>query len=284
MPDNAAKKRIIVCGYPKSGNTWLTRLTAELVGCPAVGFWCEPFNEDESIEGLDRASDFLCFKAHHSIEQLEQTLALYGNGTEKIIYVHRDPRDIVVSASHYFIARARYKRLYGLFVSAPSGHQLFYKLFHTRSYLLDLFTRGLIEGTREGAWLNTPWKEHVRGFLAQKDRILVTSYEALKADPQSCAKEICAFLSIERTDGEIETAIRVQSFDAKKRFFINNGLARKADFLRRGESGTWKTALGQQRIALIEKRLGAFMATLGYPISTPQTNPPAYSKSPTTGV
>lgn len=76
------KNRIIVCGYPKSANTWLTRLAAEIVGGSVAGFWCEPFNNDAAIEGLERESDFQCFKAHHCAHDMEQTFNLYANGSE----------------------------------------------------------------------------------------------------------------------------------------------------------------------------------------------------------
>ena len=32
------KRRMLVVGYPKSGNTWLTRLAAELLGAPVKDF------------------------------------------------------------------------------------------------------------------------------------------------------------------------------------------------------------------------------------------------------
>ena len=55
-------KNIIVVGYPKSGSTWITRLTAELVGCPITGFWNQSNQNEIAREGQDRTSDFRCFK------------------------------------------------------------------------------------------------------------------------------------------------------------------------------------------------------------------------------
>ena len=67
------KTRIIVCGYPKSGNTWLTRLVAEIIMSPVVGFWMYPLHNEVAIEGLDRKSDYMCFKAHQCITETMST-------------------------------------------------------------------------------------------------------------------------------------------------------------------------------------------------------------------
>lgn len=259
-------KRIIICGYPKSGNTWITRLTAEIVGCPVVGFWCQPFNREEAIEGLDRESDYQCFKAHHSLDQLQHTLKIYGNGTEKVIYIYRDPRDIVVSASQYFKAVPRYRLLHRLLSAAPLGIGLYYKQCYLYSYRLDVFTRGLIEGTAEGAWLKTPWKTHVEGFLADS-RFLCLSYESLKHDSLAKASAICDFLSINRPEASLGTAIHTQSFRVKKRKFQEEEKASKAAFLHKGEVGGWREVLSKKHITFIESHIGAFLTDLGYPVA-----------------
>ena len=157
------KKRVIICGYPKSGNTWLTRLTAEIIGCPVAGFWCAPANNDIAIEGGERESEYECYKAHHSIEFMSKTLSHYSNGTEKLIYVIRDPRDVIISGSHYFRFSPRNSRLYHLFAVLPFGLRVYSKwitkLVDTHNYKLKIMTSGLIHGTREGAWLQVPWKK-----------------------------------------------------------------------------------------------------------------------------
>ena len=45
------KNNIVIAGYPKSGNTWLTRLVAEVLKCPVVGFLEQPQNNEIAIEG-----------------------------------------------------------------------------------------------------------------------------------------------------------------------------------------------------------------------------------------
>lgn len=256
------KKRIIVCGYPKSGNTWLTRLTAEIVSCPVAGFWCEPFNTEESIEGAERESEYECFKAHHSADQMRQTFTHYANGTERIIYVVRDPRDVVVSASHYFDVRPRNKRVHGFASMFSGGAELYDRLFDNRRYRVDLFTEGLLRGTREGSWLRVPWREHVEGYLATD--ALVIRYEDLLDDPVAGARGICAHLDVERTDAELAQAVQAQSFDHRKKGFAEANESRRAQFLRRGEAGQWRQELSASNIQSIDEAIGEFMAELGY--------------------
>jgi hypothetical protein len=103
---------IIISGYPKSGNTWLTRLTAQLVGCPVEGFWTQPQNKDRAIEGAERISKYSCFKSHHSFPLLKDSFQKFGkNRSKKIIYIVRDPRDVAISAS-FFYKQLRGKRTF----------------------------------------------------------------------------------------------------------------------------------------------------------------------------
>jgi hypothetical protein len=256
------QQRIIVCGYPKSGNTWLTRLVAEIVGCPVSGFWCIPHQKEEAIEGLERESDCQCFKAHQSIEQMEYTFKYYANGSEKIIYVIRDPRDIIVSASHYFHLPPHYLRIYLLMSLFPSGSEMYYKLFNTQKYNLDILTRGLLKGIKDIVWLHVPWNEHVMGYL--KSDVLIIKYEDLKSDPLCEAKKICGYLNIERSEKKLLESISIQSFDNKKKKFLENNDLQKAKFLRKGKTGEWKEVLSDHNINMINEEIGDFLQQLGY--------------------
>jgi len=256
------KKRIIICGYPKSGNTWLTRLTAEVVGCPVVGFWCEPFNNEESIEGLERKSDYQCFKAHHSFEEMNHTLSCYGNGSEKIIYVIRDPRDVVVSASHYFYIQPRFKQLRRIMSVTTLGLNIYNKLFHTRKYKLDTLTEAIINGTTKMPWLHVPWKEHVSGYL--NSDALIIKYEDLKEDALREVKRICEFLNIKRDDDSLTESIEIQSFESKKKKLLERNNIRNANFLRKGKSGEWKKELSNKNKELIHDEIGNVLEKLGY--------------------
>lgn len=257
------KQSIIICGYPKSGNTWLTRLSAEILHCPVAGFWCAPFKRDESVEGLDRQSHYQCFKAHHAHDALEHTLRFYGNGNEKVIYIYRDPRAVAVSAFHYFSIRPQFRRLHALLSTIPLGLRIYFSLFHADAYRLETIVKGLVEGTSEGGWLQVPWHRHVEGYL-EKEGILTLSYETLKADTLSTALEIVDFLGIRRSEEAVNEAIQAQSFERKKQKFQEEGNTHQAQFLRRGQSEAWREELPGHHIRYIEQHLGETMRKLGY--------------------
>jgi len=257
------KKRVIICGYPKSGNTWLTRLTAEIVGCPVAGFWTEPENQEEAIEGLDRISPFECFKAHHGIDDYRRSLAAHGNGTEKLIYVYRDPRDVVVSMSRYFALPGLNGLLGRALKRIPVVSVVYRRTLGSRKRRLEYWTDVLIQGRTEIGWLGTPWGRHVSGYL-DEELGLAVRYEDLKRDALREARRIADYLGIERSDEELEEAIRRQSFDVKKRQFLERGDEARAAFLREGRSGGWKEGLGEENAARIDAALGPLLDRLGY--------------------
>lgn len=107
---------VVVVGYPKSGTTWLSRLTAELLACPVQGFLGREKREELAVEGRSRDSLDRVFKAHHDIESLMISLP---EGETKIIYIVRDPRDVVISAANYFdLYTPRFTLLHNTLTSA----------------------------------------------------------------------------------------------------------------------------------------------------------------------
>ena len=257
------KKRIIICGYPKSGNTWLTRLIAELVDCPVTGFWAEPFNKDIAIEGKERISDYECFKSHHSIDQLQETLDIYGNGTEKVIYIYRDPRDVVVSSSKFFGIPPRFKILHQFLSNVPTGLRLYYSLFNEEEYKISKMVDAILYGGEEyPKWLRIPWQEHVQSYIDSS--VLTVRYEDLLNDCVSCAYAILNHLDFQTNETKVFEAVKNQSFNKKKETFVENNELSKAAFLRKGMSGEWKKKLSNSQAVLFQNQIGAFLNSLGY--------------------
>lgn len=76
---------IYIVGYPKSGNTWLSRLVGDATNSPIKG-------NSLADEGHDRAGIYTIIPRH--------SRSLLDGG--KIIVITRDPRDVIVSVKHYW--------------------------------------------------------------------------------------------------------------------------------------------------------------------------------------
>lgn len=256
------KKRIIITGYPKSGNTWVTRLTAEIMRCPVSGFWCEPLNKEEAIEGEKRNSNYQCFKSHFNYEQLNQSLKVYGNGNEKIIYVYRDPRDILLSASNFYSLTNN--PTYMKWARLPMGLRFYYRFIHTKEFKLNLLSEAMVHGSKIGPWLETSWADHVYNFHSMPKDILFVSYESLINNPINFAHNLCTITEINRSDDELLTAIDKQSFSKKKEKFLNENNYSKAHFLRSGSTGKWKKELPEKYQNFLIEHFSDLMSKLEY--------------------
>ncbi len=251
------KRQILVLGYPKSGTTWVTRLTAELLGAPVKGFWGEAANDEIAIEGAARISGFEIFKGHHTYDAIRDQVSL-----RDVVYVARDVRDVAVSGACYFAFRPR-RPLARLAVSLRK--RLTGAAGETRENARRL--REMLRIVSEGdvwpsAWCAQPWDRHVADFL--RARAFVIRYEDLLAAPERECARLLRHLGVVRSRGQVLDAILTQSFVSAKRRFLATGKVRHARFLREGRSGEWAQRLSPEQSAFCAERFGPVLARLGY--------------------
>jgi hypothetical protein len=256
-------KNIIVVGYPKSGCTWVTRLVAELVGCPVAGFWRSEKNEI-AIEGEERVSEFRCYKSHHQLADL----GVRPNDPETwVVYVLRDPRDIALSAANYF-QFDRFPEVAALFRRIPRGEKFyrhtFAPLFASDNYRLERMTEALLHGS-PGVhnWVRVSWRDHWEPY--QQAGVPVVRYEDLLASPEEQSLRILRHFGIVRTSEQIAIAVRNQSFANKKESLLREGETGRAKFLRVGKSGQWREKLPAHLQARFANELGRELASWDYP-------------------
>lgn len=256
-------KNIIVVGYPKSGCTWATRLVAELVGCPVVGFWNRPRKKESAMEGEDRISEFRCYKSHHQLAELG---VAPNDPNTRLIYVLRDPRDIAISAASYFEFN-RFPKLARLFGNVRGGAKLYRhtidRLLVRQNYRLEQMTDALLHGSAEvHNWCRVSWRDHWQPY--QQGDVPMVRYEDLLAAPEAQAARMLRHLGITRLPDAIAAAVRNQSFERKKEALLRRGETGRAKFLRVGKSGQWREKLAPELQRRFAQALGAELAAWGY--------------------
>ncbi len=253
-----SKVKVIISGYPKSGNTWVTRLVAELLQCPVSGFWMASENYKEiAREGEDRVSKFECYKSHHPFKHFEKKLN--GSNNIRLINVIRDPRDIAISGSNFFLLENARMLAVKRLLSNISGEKLYRTLLRTLKSLsvdpsvysytgdarIDKMIEILINGNRDiNKWL-IPWGDYVTPYL--DNDVFFVKYERMLSNPEVECNRILSYLGLARTEGEIEKAIELQSLDKVKQKFLEAKDYRKSNFLKSGQSGKWRLKLNQNQ-------------------------------------
>lgn len=86
-----SKENIFVVGFPRSGNTWVVRLLGDALNSPIKARSGKIAIADE---GFDRPGKYIIRQEHSDPDQFTEQ--------DKVVLVIRDPRDIIVSALHYW--------------------------------------------------------------------------------------------------------------------------------------------------------------------------------------
>jgi len=187
---------VICVGYPKSGVTWLTRLTAELIHAPVIGFWDEPDNPEQAIEGESRRSNYRVYKAHQQYNELNAPT------DAKIIYIRRHIKDVILSGARYF------------------------------DWPEEKMAAAVTGGIRDSKWMKCGVKQHLEGYIG---KALIISYEDLYRYPLAVAIAINKHIGVSCQFWQLIRAIENQSFESKRNEFISNKDVTRANLLRVGK-------------------------------------------------
>ncbi len=233
--------RVIVNGYPKSGNTWITRLVADVIGCPVGGFWGAPNHKELAIEGLERDSPHRVYKGHHRADQFDEL-----DSNTKIIYLLRDPRDVACSGANYF--------------SLKKFRDNNPNLSHYDKYqaMVDVMLKG-------GAysWCQWSWGEHVEGFFNIYPEVLIVKYENFLKDTVSEISKVLNYLDLERSRDQIVSSVKNQSINRIKAIEDKKAKGR-GSFFRKGKEGSYKEELNKNLVSDINNSFWYLMIKLGY--------------------
>nr|XP_044990134.1 sulfotransferase 2A1-like [Jaculus jaculus] len=218
----------VILTYPKSGTNWLVEIVCLIhtKGDPkwiqSVFSWrrspCLESNNGYAL--LENTEGPHLMKSHLPFRLFPKSLF---NSKAKVIYVIRNPRDVLVSGYFFWKDSKLHK--------------------HPKS--LQEYLEWFIEG-------NVPygsWFEHIRGWMSmrERDNFLVLSYEELKKDTRGTIEKICQFLGKKLEPEELDSVLQNSSFQVMKdnkmsnfslvpTHYFPNGVL----LMRKGISGDWK--------------------------------------------
>lgn len=250
-------KNVLIVGYPKSGTTWISRLVAELIEAPVMGYW-QSDHHDPAISNTERRAKYSCYKSHHPQSVLSKDSRL-----NYIIHVYRDPRSVCSSAMHYFRDVRWLKQSTFLAPLVNSFAKLF---FRERVWRKKLIAAVLYGDENVNVNMALSWNSFIQAYLSDAG-VLSISYEEMLNFPKETCLKILDYLDMNSELQNVEHAIASQSFEAMKSDYITNKNKGGQYLMRKGAADSWKTELNNTEIDLINKELKPVLMQLNYPLN-----------------
>ncbi|KAK7939954.1 hypothetical protein WMY93_003280 [Mugilogobius chulae] len=224
---------VILVTYPKSGTIWAQQIIISIY--TLAGELKESHNNWEQMPWLEfskkmdqsqRPSPRLF--SSHLIPSLMPP-GLNGKKT-KIIYVMRNPKDIVVS---------------------------YYKFRHATSSFEEFFNDYV-----EGNVGCSSWFDHVRAWHSACDQynILYLTYEDMIMDLKGAVVKMCQFLGKDLSDADVDKIVKKSTFESMKKNpkanykFLPQGHT-TGEFMRKGRIGDWKNTLTVAQSETVDRLL-----------------------------
>ena len=279
-------KIIWIASYPKSGNTWLRyflgnyyfnkkdnfepeiiknikkfHIDKELIKSDLnkQDFINNPYSVSkywiESQKKLEiKKGNVVFLKTHNALINIKNNEFTNSDLTLAIIYIIRDPRDVVVSYSKYrhldYDKTIEY--MIGSKVNVP--------------FVRDIKDSSNIEITGSWGFHYNSWKDGVSVIPR-----MIIKYEDLLNNSLEIFTDLIKFLSnIMKLEVNFEKIIssnnlsafkNLKNFETENKFFENNSVE---NFFRVGKSGNWKKELNKDQIKKIEESFKIEMKQLKY--------------------
>ncbi|XP_004614063.2 amine sulfotransferase-like [Sorex araneus] len=238
---------VFIVTYPKSGTIWTQQILCLI-------YFEKHRKQIENVETADLAP-FLEYNIRKVDFTKRPSPRIFGshlpyylvpnglkNKRAKIVYIYRNPKDIVTSYFHF-----------SNFLFTLHGYE-------NMDALLQNFLDGKVIGSI--------WFDHIKDWYEHRHKfnILFVSYEEMKKDLKTSVQKICNFLGKELSEDDLDAVVRQATFDNMKsdprancENIIKNEVGTKSEghFLRKGTIGDWKnhfTVAQSERFDMIFQR------------------------------
>jgi hypothetical protein len=240
-----------IVSYPRSGNTWIRFLISNLMHPDETVTFANierliPDTSSQSNRALKRTPRPRLIKSHQYFDPRYR----------KVLYIVRDPRDLVLS---YYDFQRKYRQI-------------------EEGYPLECYVDDFVCGRLISADWGT-WGENVASWVttrAKSKNFHLLRYEDLIEDTAHELARVAAFLDIEPTPEQLTRAIELSSADRMRhlerlqsgQWVATKGRRNDIPFVGLAKSGGWRTNLPGKCAAQIESTWGELMTSLGYEVVT----------------
>jgi hypothetical protein len=280
---------IWLASYPKSGNTWLRSILSKILyydndienfehlkkieQYPVRGQFKDLINNFHDInqikenwiisqERLNLDNKIKILKTHHINCKIGNYPFTNRQNTKGVIYVVRDPRNVIISLKYHFFLK-NYEEAKNILLA------------NNQVIGSDLNINNITENNF--LTLIGSWKMHYNSWKNTKENFLLIKYEDLISNPKNQIHKIILYLKkffeINYQEKKIENLINLTSFEKFKKmeekglFFENvvdkkTGLKKK--FFNLGPENNWQKSLEPEIKNAIENNFKNEMRELGY--------------------
>ena len=277
---------IWLASYPKSGNTWVRSMITSLLYTTDGKFnfgllpkisqfpeknylkdFVKDFNDFNKIkenwliaqEKINLSNQIKLFKTHQGKYTVGNHNFTDSKNTLGVIYIVRDPRNVIRSVSNHF----------SINIKDSSKFMLSPKIIgNGKNY----------EEEKGGIYcLLGKWNDHYRSWTREKRNLLLIRYEDLINDTEKELERIILFLEkylkFETNEKKNKNIIETTNFknlqkmetkDGFKESVKNKYTNSKVNFFHLGPENKWKNNLDNETISLIENSFKSEMKELDY--------------------
>jgi hypothetical protein len=242
---------VFIVGHPKSGNTWLTYMIAHLKYAGR--------DEDVTLAALPRLVPFMHGRDSEIAaydELLEPRIFRnewphFPDLYPRSIYLLRDPRAVVVSYYHHYVAATGRDETIGSFV---------------KRYLGDGCITDFEPALKRWDVQVMEWRER-----SQRQPVLFVRYEEMIAARERVLRNAAGFIGLPVEGPAFEASVAMGAFETMRADEAAHGtesypgvIGQRARFIRRGEAEGWRDELDQPLVGYIAREFAEPMEVFGY--------------------
>jgi hypothetical protein len=222
--------------YPRSGLTWLAFLLAQLLKTDP-----QERLDLSSFEKYVPPASELSAKSPTAASQIVRCHSQFTPGWNKVVYLLRDPRDVMVSYWHF------------------------------QKLVSRDFDMPLADFLRSDDHWPCEWDQHVAGWLrpGRQENLVVVRYEELHSDPVAALQRVQKLAGAKWSASRIAAAVEASRFEQMRIAEEDVSVVRESvttpeRFVRHGRVGSWQDEMGYTELRIIEEKYGKAMRQVGY--------------------